>query len=818
MVLSLADALSIGSIALNFIIGLSLVFREVFKMVFSNNSLSKGDNREHSMADQTPKAQKADQIELHRPAEAAALLVKTFGDGLKIDQEETISRFKQSAVEDMTYGQVMDVLIQKASLRIAEEPDYGQLATRLLLRKIHDEVAALSVHRFSDAVRMGFEQGLLTEKIYQFVENNKTIIDASIDDEFDGLFTYFGLSTVYDRYLLRHPTERFVFERPQYLFMRVACGIYDDVEKAVELYRLMASFSYMPGSPTLFNAGTKNPQLSSCFLVDSPNDSIEGIYKRYADVAKLSKHGGGIGISYSKVRARGSLIRGTNGRSSGIGPWLKTLDSSVAAVNQGGRRKGACCVYLETWHADIEGFLELRDNTGDESQRTHNLNLANWVPDLFMERVRDDGMWSLFDPSKVPALCETYGDEFRRIYLEAEHQGKAERQIKARDLYGRMMKTLAQTGNGWMTFKDTCNQKSNQTGTEGQVIHLSNLCTEILEVSSEHETAVCNLGSINLMRHMKGLDFDFAMLKETVHIAVRQLNKVIDKTYYPVLEAANSNKKWRPVGLGIMGLQDVFFAMRIPFDSADAKAITEKIAEEIYYHALCVSADLASEEGPHETFAITKAAQGILQPDLWGKKPHNEQRFLDLKERIQRVGLRNSLLIAIAPTATIASIVGCYECIEPQISNIFKRETLSGEFLQVNHYLIRDLMSLGLWNESMRHEIIDGNGSIARIENIPEHLKRLYRTAWEIPQKELIDLALARGPYIDQSQSLNLFMETPNIGKLSSMYFYAWQAGLKTCYYLRSRPATEIAKTKKVSDGAAVACSLENPEICEACQ
>jgi ribonucleoside-diphosphate reductase alpha chain len=786
-------------------------------MAFTNFSPSTSVTKEQPMLKNTID-HSADHLPNNLPpAEYAKLLIERCGVGLKIDQAEMLKRFLASAMADMSQLESVDVLIQKAALRIVEEPDYGAFATRLLHKKINEEVAGQYIHSFSEAVLMGFEQGLLTEKIYRFVSANKAIIDASIDHNFDNQFTYFGLSTVYDRYLLRHPTNRLVFERPQYLFMRVACGIYDNVEQAIALYRQMASFSYMPGSPTLFNAGTKNPQLSSCFLVDSPNDSIEGIYKRYADVAKLSKHGGGIGISYSKVRSRGSLIRGTNGRSSGIGPWLKTLDSSVAAVNQGGRRKGACCVYLESWHADIEGFLELRDNTGDESQRTHNLNIANWVPDLFMSRVKSDANWSLFDPSKVPELCETYGDEFERHYLAAEKEGKFERQISARDLFGRMMKTLAQTGNGWMTFKDTCNKKSNQTGTKGQVIHLSNLCTEILEVTSEAETAVCNLGSINLMHHLKDGNFDYNKLSDTVRIAVRQLNRVIDMTYYPVSEAAHSNQKWRPVGLGIMGLQDVFFALRIPFDSADAKALTRKIAEEIYYHALSVSADLAKEEGPHETFGLTKAASGVLQFDLWDQKPNDQPRFDELARRIKQTGLRNSLLIAIAPTATIASIVGCYECIEPQISNIFKRETLSGEFLQVNHYLVRDLVSLGLWTEDMRHRIIDSNGSIANIDTIPEHLRVLYRTAWEIPQKDLIDLALARGPFIDQSQSLNLFMETPNIGKLSSMYFYAWQSGLKTCYYLRSRPATEITKTKKVSDEAAVACSLENPEICEAC-
>jgi ribonucleoside-diphosphate reductase alpha chain len=718
----------------------------------------------------------------------------------------------------MSHDDAISVLIRQAASRIVEEPDFGLFASKLLQRKIDEEVLRQGIHSFSDAVDMGFHQGILTEKIYHFVVANKNTLDACIDDQFNDFFTYFGLATVYDRYLLRHPSNRKVFERPQYLFMRVACGIYDDLAQAIELYRLMASFSYLPGSPTLFNAGSRNPQLSSCFLVDSPNDSIEGIYRRYADVAMLSKHGGGVGISYSRVRSRGSLIRGTNGRSSGIAPWLKTLDSSVAAVNQGGRRKGACCVYLETWHADIEDFLELRDNTGDESQRTHNLNLANWVPDLFMKRVKEDGLWSLFDPSRMPELCDNYGEDFERIYIQAEVDLKFERQIKARDLYSRMMKTLAQTGNGWMTFKDVSNKKSNQTGAVKEIIHLSNLCTEILEVSSEKETAVCNLGSINLMRHLIDGHFDFNKLRETVRIAVRQLNQVIDRTFYPIEETANSNKKWRPVGLGIMGLQDVFFALRMPFDSADAKSFTRRLAEDIYFEALSTSADLAEAEGPHETFSFTKAARGILQFDLWQQPPRDLLRFDQLKERIKKVGLRNSLLIAIAPTATIASIVGCYECIEPQVSNLFKRETLSGEFLQINQYLVKDLASLNLWNETIRQKIIDGNGSIANVEEIPLELKTLYRTAWEIPQKELIDLAVARGPFIDQSQSLNLFMEIPNIGKLSSMYFYAWQSGLKTCYYLRTRPATQIAKTKKVtSESSAIACSLENPEICEAC-
>lgn len=725
--------------------------------------------------------------------------------------------FIKSIAQEISKKEILEILVRQTASLIKEDPSYGNLATSLLNQLIEDEVSQQAVTTFSDSIALAFEQKLLTNQIYEFVMTNKDVLNASIDNEFNKLFSYFGLSTVYDRYLLRHPSIRTVIERPQYLFMRVACGIYQDVHKAVELYGLMASFNYMPGSPTLFNAGSKNPQLSSCFLMDSPNDSIEDIYEKYKEAAMLSKHGGGIGISYSKVRSRGSLIRGTNGKSSGIIPWLKTLDSSVAAVNQGGRRKGACCVYLETWHPDIEAFLELRDNTGDESSRTHNINIANWVPDLFMKRIEEDAMWSLFDPSRHPRLSDTYGEEFEKIYLEAEENKTYDKQVKARDLYGKMMRTLAQTGNGWMTFKDTSNLKSNQTSVSGQVIHLSNLCTEILEVNSANEISVCNLGSINLSRHMNGKNFDFDKLRQTVDIAVRQLNKVIDTTYYPVTHAKNSNLRWRPVGLGLMGLQDVFFKMRIPFDSSDANALSQKISEEIYLQALSTSADLAKIEGPHQDFYETRAAKGILQPDLWDN-PKADKRFDEVKEKIKKYGLRNSLLIAIAPTATIASIVGCYECIEPQISNIFKRETLSGEFLQINQYLVAELKKLDLWNDRVKEQIIDNNGSIQNVLDVPQELKILYKTAWEVSQKALIDLAVSRGRFIDQSQSLNLFMETPNIGKLSSMYFYAWQQGLKTCYYLRSRPATEISKTKNIiTDTQAVSCSLENPEMCESC-
>jgi ribonucleoside-diphosphate reductase alpha chain len=502
----------------------------------------------------------------------------------------------------------------------------------------------------------------------------------------------------------------------------------------------------------------------------------------------------------------------------------ETYMTSAALVHNGGRRKGACCVYLETWHADIEAFLELRENTGDEARRTYNLNLANWVPDLFMKRVEADAVWSLFDPKAVPHLPDLYGEEFEKAYTEAEEQQLYIKQVKARDLYGRMMKTLAQTGNGWMTFKDASNLKCNQTALQGSVVHLSNLCTEIIEVTSDRETAVCNLGSINLARYVADGKFDFEKLARNVRLAIRQLDRVIDINFYPIPATAKSNKRWRPVGLGLMGLQDVFFQLRLPFDSPEALNLSTKIQEEIYFNALSASCDLAERLGAHPAFGETRAARGELQFDLWGVQSENKERWKDLRERIKEKGLRNSLMIAIAPTATIASIVGSYESIEPQVSNLFKRETLSGDFLQINRYLVADLKRLNLWNEETRNKIKLAEGSVQSITEIPEEVRILYRTAWEVPMRALIDMAAARGAYIDQSQSLNLFMESPNIGKLSSMYMYAWKKGLKTTYYLRSRPATGINKTTvtngstKVNDAQAIACSLENPESCEACQ
>ena len=720
--------------------------------------------------------------------------------------------------------------IQTAASLIFEEPEYSRVAARLLNQYIEKEVRNQEIHSFSQSIAFGHSEGLINERVYRFVCDNSRKLNDAIEQTRNDLFEFFGLRTLYDRYLLKNPTKRDVIESPQFCWMRVACGLAESPYEAIDLYHLFSSLEYIPSTPTLFNSGTQHEQLSSCFLLDSPQDSLDSIYRKYSDVAMLSKFSGGIGIAYHRVRSQGSLIRGTNGHSNGIVPWLKTLDSSVAAVNQGGKRKGACCVYLETWHADIEDFLELRDNTGDEARRTHNLNIANWIPDIFMKRVQADGVWSLFDPKAVPHFPDLYGDEFEAAYLKAEEEGLFMRQVLARELYAKMMRTMAQTGNGWMTFKDAANRKSNQTARPENVVHLSNLCTEIIEVTSENETAVCNLGSINAARYVRDGEFDFEKLHRSVRLAVRQLDRVIDLNYYAIPSTTASNNRWRNIGLGLMGLQDVFFQMRLPFDSEEARKMSARIQEEIYYAALNASSDLAIERGCHPAFLETRAAQGDLQFDLWGVTPDDMTRWDALREKIRATGLRNSLMLAIAPTATIASIAGCYECIEPQVSNLFKRETLSGDFVQINKYLVSELKAAGMWTEEIRNKIKLAEGSVQEIDEFSDELKAIYRTAWEIPMRSLIDMAADRGAYIDQSASLNLFMESPNIGKLSSMYMYAWQKGLKTTYYLRSRPATRIAQVSagetiptaepKVTytEQEALVCSLENPEACEACQ
>ncbi|NVB38528.1 ribonucleoside-diphosphate reductase subunit alpha [Pseudenhygromyxa sp. WMMC2535] len=719
-----------------------------------------------------------------------------------------------------------DLLAHTAIARVDQAPEYASLAARCLARVIELEVGGAGITGFVNGIEAMHRVGLINERLLEYARHHGAALQAAIDPGRDAGFDYFGLRTVYDRYLLRHPRTRAVLETPQHFFMRVAAALSEQVEDALELYTRYSRLDLLPSSPTLFNAGTRREQLSSCYLLDSPRDHLLDIYARYTDVAQLSKFAGGVGLSYSRIRSRGSLIGDTNGHSNGIVPWLKTLDASVAAVNQGGRRKGACCVYLETWHADIEEFLELRDNTGNEYARTHNLNIANWIPDLFMRRVEADAMWSLFDPKAVRHLVDLYGEKFERAYEAAERAGLATKQLPARALYGRMMRTLAQTGNGWMCFKDRSNATCNQTARPGRTVHLSNLCTEILEVTNDDETAVCNLASVNLAHHLTtgegegegegegGLEVDWDKLRQTVEAATRALNRVIDINYYPIASAETANQRWRPIGLGVMGFADMLLMLGLDFDSRAAQDVARRVAEHIYFHALRTSCELARDHGPHPAYPETRVADGALHPDLWEVSLSRELDWSGLRTEIAAHGLRNSLLVAIAPTATIASIAGCYECIEPIISNIIKRETLSGEFVQINRHLVRELRALGLWDAEMIDALKANEGSIQAISRIPAALRRRFRTAWELPMRALLDLAVTRAPFVDQSQSLNLFMETPDIARLSSMYFYAWTAGLKTTYYLRSRPATRIAKTTL----QAKACDLENPQLCEACQ
>lgn len=751
----------------------------------------------------------------------------------------------------------LDLLsIQTSVGFIAENPEYSRVAARLLSRYIDKEVSGQDVESFSQSIDTCHQHGLVSDSVREFVQINKRKLNHAVKSERNDLFEYYGIRTVYDRYLLKHPVTRLVLETPQYFFLRVSCGLAETVEEAVELYNLLSSLEYMTSTPTLFNSGTRHSQMSSCYLLDSPQDNLEDIEKRHADIAQLSKWAGGIGLSYSRIRPNGSLIKGTNGKSNGIVPFLHSLSSNIAAVNQGGKRKGSACVYLDTWHPDIMDFLELRDNTGDREKRAYNLNLANWIPDIFMRRVKADGVWSLFDPSQHPQLMDLFGADFEAEYQKLEEEKRYVKQIPARKVYARMMRTLAETGNGWMTWKDTANIRGN-SAVQGHIVRSSNLCTEILEptyagrkqyiarekytpemairsrvvgyrpetdeleVMWDGEIAVCNLGSINLAKYVTtDGKVDYKKLRKNVAIAVKFLDRVIDRNFYPVPEAHNSNKHWRPVGLGLMGWQDMLFQLKIPFESTAAQELASKIQEEIYYMALKTSCELAKRHGAHRDFEYTHAAKGDLQFDLAGASAIRDQlnqdkRWTELKTEIQQHGLRNSLLIAIAPTATISGICGAYECTEPQVSNLFKRETLSGEFITVNRYLIQDLKALSLWDTAMMNRIKSADGSVQSIESIPEHIRNLYKTVWEIRQKSLIDLAVVRGRFIDQGASLNLFMANPEIDKMSAMYMYAWENGVKTTYYLRSKPATSINKT---TTAEVTITATTSDEACDSCQ
>lgn len=733
-----------------------------------------------------------------------------------------------------------------ASLTI-RHPDYAVLAARIAISNLHKTTS----QSFSNTMKRlytyvnpntGANAQLLDTEVYGIIKKHAAKLDEAIDYKRDFSYDYFGYKTLERSYLIRLDGK--VVERPQHMLMRVAVGIHkEDLDAAIETYDLLSEKWFTHATPTLFNAGTPKPQLSSCFLLTMKDDSIDGIYDTLKQCAKISQSAGGIGLSIHHVRAKGSYIKGTNGVSNGIVPMLRNFDMTARYVDQGGgKRKGSFAIYLEPWHADIKDFLELRRNHGKEEMRARDLFYALWIPDLFMKRVESNEEWSLFCPNEAPGLSDCHGEEFERLYEKYEKEGKARETIKAQELWFEVLESQIETGTPYMLYKDAANSKSNQQNLG--TIKSSNLCTEIIEYTAPDEVAVCNLASIALPKFInEGADgvlrFDHEKLYEITKVATRNLNKVIDVNYYPVEEARKSNFRHRPIGLGIQGLADAFILLRMPFDSVEARGLNEDIFETIYYAAVETSMELAKTQGPYETYEGSPASKGVLQFDMWGVTPKSGRYdWGQLKEKVKKFGMRNSLLVAPMPTASTSQILGNNECFEPYTSNIYTRRTLSGEFIVVNKHLMKDLIELGLWNDNMRNRLISTNGSVQSVPNIPQNIKDLYKTVWEISQKIIIDMSADRGAYICQSQSMNIFMQDPNFGKLTSMHFYAWKKGLKTgMYYLRSQAATAAIKftldksaleqphvekanemeAVKATKQDAIACSLDDPEGCDMC-
>ena len=739
-----------------------------------------------------------------------------------------------------------------ASLTV-RHPDYAQLASRIAVSNLHKNTiksfskTVESLYHYIDP-KTGQKAGLIADDVYALVMENAQILDSSIIYDRDFGYDYFGFKTLERSYLLK--MNGLVAERPQHMIMRVAVGIHkDDIESALKTYHLMSERWFTHATPTLFNAGTPKPQMSSCFLLQVKDDSIDGIYDTLKQCAKISQSAGGIGISIHNVRATGSYIKGTNGTSNGIIPMLKVYNETARYVDQGGgKRKGSIAVYLEPWHADIYEFLDIRKNHGKEELRARDLFTALWIPDLFMKRVETEGDWSLMCPNECPGLSDCHSAAFEALYEKYEAEGRFRKKIKARELWAAIIEAQIETGNPYMLFKDAANSKSNQQNLG--TIKSSNLCTEIIEYTSPDEVAVCNLASIALPRFVdeKTGQFDHNKLFEITYQATLNLNKIIDRNYYPIPEARNSNMRHRPIGLGVQGLADAFILMRFPFESDEARRLNSEIFETLYFAALSASKDLAKTEGAYESYNGSPISKGIFQHDLWNVTPSNRWEWDILREEILKYGVRNSLLLAPMPTASTSQILGNNECFEPYTSNIYTRRVLSGEFVVVNKHLLRDLVKLGIWNEALKNKIIAANGSVQNIEEIPDNIKALYKTVWEIKQRTIIDMAADRGAYIDQSQSLNLFIQDANFAKMSSAHFYAWKKGLKTgMYYLRTKAAADAIKFTVDQDAlkkstvvlgnedqllmergqthllsieeqqAQLACSLDNPDACEAC-
>lgn len=717
-----------------------------------------------------------------------------------VDYIEISKKVIQGLFDGVTTTELDNLAAETAASLAAQHPDYAVLAARIAVSNLHKNTdksfskTMKELYLYIDP-KTGDRAGLIGEDTHRIIQKNKDKLDAAIIYDRDYEFDYFGFKTLERSYLLRMKGK--VVERPQQLFLRVSVGIHgEDIEAAIETYNLMSEKWFIHATPTLFNAGTPKPQLSSCFLLSMTDDSISGIFETLSRCAKISQSAGGIGLSVHNIRATGSYIKGTGGQSNGIIPMLRVFNDTARYVDQGGgKRKGAFAIYLEPWHADIFEFLELKKNHGKDEMRARDLFYALWIPDLFMERVKDDKMWSLFCPNEAQNLFDLYGGEFEAKYHQYEREGKARKQVSARELWNKILESQIETGTPYILYKDAANKKSNQKNLG--TIRSSNLCTEIMEYTSKDEVAVCNLASLSLPKYVdvRRQEFDFQKLYDITRVVTRNLNKIIDVNYYPIIEAKNSNMRHRPIGLGVQGLADAFIMMRMPFDSAEARQLNKDIFETIYFAAMTESVAQAEIHGHYESFKGSPLSNGEFQFDMWGVKPSKRWDWASLREKVVKTGARNSLLLAPMPTASTSQILGNNECFEPYTTNIYTRRTLSGEHIVVNKHLLNDLVRLGLWNDETRQIIIAANGSIQNIEGLPDTLKALYKTSWELSMKAIIDMAADRGAFICQSQSLNLFMESATFSKLTSMHFYAWQKGLKTgMYYLRTRPAADPIK------------------------
>lgn len=771
----------------------------------------------------------------------ARIIKMCYGLDPLVTPELVAMKVIEGIYDGVTTSELDNLAAETAAAKTIDHPDYALLASRIAVSNLHKETKKSFSEVMEDLYhyidpKTGEHASLLADDVFEIIKNNREVLDSSIIYDRDFRYDYFGFKTLTRSYLLKLNGR--IVERPQQMLMRVAVGIHkNDIQAAIKTYNLMSEGWFTHATPTLFNAGTPKPQMSSCFLLTMKDDSIEGIYDTLKSCAQISQSAGGIGLAIHNIRATGSYIKGTNGTSNGIVPMLRVFNDTARYVDQGGgKRKGSFAMYIEPWHADVFDFLDLKKNHGKEEQRARDLFYALWIPDLFMKRVEANADWTLMCPHECPGLSDTHSAEFEALYEKYEAEGKGRKTIKAQDLWFKIMESQIETGTPYMLYKDAANAKSNQQNLG--TIKSSNLCTEIIEYTAPDEVAVCNLASLALPKFVtEEGTFDHDKLFEVTYQATVNLNRIIDGNFYPVEEARNSNMRHRPIGLGVQGLADAFILMRYPFESEEARALNREIFETIYYAAMTASKDLAKVEGPYETFAGSPTSKGIFQFDMWGVTPSNRWEWDVLKEEVKTHGVRNSLLLAPMPTASTAQILGNNECFEPYTSNIYTRRVLSGEFIIVNKHLLKDLVKEGLWTKEMRQKLMASNGSVQNIPEIPAHIKELYKTAWEISQKAIIEQAADRGAYICQSQSLNIFMENANFGKLTSMHFYGWKKGLKTgMYYLRTKAATDAIKftvDKNITaqpevvnqtsmktleeQQAAIACSLDNPDSCEMC-